>query len=205
MMRAISRLILTVPSNYLSNRILAQKTFHSFVQNGTITSHDNKYETPFSNYESFRKYGMSFVSIGLFSFTILNGWKKFANAEDNSEDKAKQIDIKREPDDSLLKVVTDIAGESSLGGVLGFSAGYALKKVGKIFVFGVGALFVIIQILASRGYLSVNWLRVAQKSEPHLTKEGQKKMARGLFAILLHDFPLKAGFVSGFVLGWKYA
>jgi len=208
MMRLVSRLVLTVPSQYLANRILAQKTFHNFVTNGNITSQENKYETPFSNYESFRKYGLSFVSIGMFGFTVLSNWKNIAYADDSTphEEHSKEIlEFRKEEERGLFKIVSDVAGSTSLGGLLGFSAGFAMKKVGKVFVFGIGALFVIIQLLASSGYLNVNWTKISQKSEPHLTKEGQKKMVKSFFSLLTHDFPLKAGLVSGFILGWKWA
>lgn len=53
-----------------------------------------------------------------------------------------------------------IAGGMGVGGVLGFSAGYFLKKTGQAVCFVFGGLFVLQQSLAYLEYVTVNWPKV---------------------------------------------
>ena len=62
--------------------------------------------------------------------------------------------------DSLKPLVTKV----SLGGVMGYCSGMALKKVGKALAFVVGLGFVAVQSAAYAGYIQVNWGKIADDS-----------------------------------------
>ena len=62
--------------------------------------------------------------------------------------------------DSLKPIVTKV----SLGGVMGYCSGMALKKVGKALAFVVGLGFVAVQSAAYAGYIQVNWGKIADDS-----------------------------------------
>lgn len=59
-----------------------------------------------------------------------------------------------------LEGAMPIAGGCGVGGVLGFSAGYFLKKTGQAVCFVFGGLFVLQQSLAYLEYVNVNWPKV---------------------------------------------
>ena len=62
--------------------------------------------------------------------------------------------------DAMKPIVTKL----SLGGVMGYCSGMALKKVGKALAFVVGLGFVAVQSAAYAGYIQVNWGKIADDS-----------------------------------------
>ncbi|MGL4610581.1 MAG: FUN14 domain-containing protein [Trueperaceae bacterium] len=89
------------------------------------------------------------------------------------------------------------------GGIAGFVVGYALKKVGKIVAIALGVLFVILQILAYYGFVSINWIEVQDKVDPLLETNSLNAMWQGLLNILTHNFVAGLAFVPGLILGLK--
>lgn len=91
----------------------------------------------------------------------------------------------------------------TFGAVAGFVAGYALKKIGKLAAIIVGILFVIIQLLAWTGFLSVNWGVVQDAVDPLLKTESLDSAWSGLLRVLTYNIPFAAAFVPAFVWGVK--
>lgn len=89
----------------------------------------------------------------------------------------------------------------SFGAVAGFVAGYALKKIGKLVAVIIGVIFIIIQLLAWTGFLSVNWGVVQEAVEPLLETESLDSAWNGLLRILTYNIPFAAAFVPAFILG----
>ncbi len=87
------------------------------------------------------------------------------SASPESEPEKKPVSAKS-PDaveralDALKPVVTKL----SLGGVMGYCSGMALKKVGKAMAFVVGLGFVAVQSAAYAGYIQVHWGKIADDS-----------------------------------------
>lgn len=92
--------------------------------------------------------------------------------------------------------------ELSVGAVLGFAAGYAIKKIGKVALFVVGALFIVIQLLVYFGMLSVNWGHVQQVAEPWL-RTGGEQLGAGALRILKTNLPFGGAFVAGLLIGLR--
>ncbi|PRP86302.1 hypothetical protein PROFUN_05443 [Planoprotostelium fungivorum] len=101
--------------------------------------------------------------------------------------------------------IYEIFGNLTLGGILGFCAGFAAKKSFKLVLFFVGGEFVFLQMLAYMGYITINWGRVEDKSKLMLSKENRNKTTKKASAMLTYSLPLQAGVVGGFWAGWKYA
>lgn len=89
----------------------------------------------------------------------------------------------------------------AFGGVAGFVAGYALKKVGKMVALALGLIFVVIQLLAWSGFLSVNWGAVQDSVDPLLQSQSLERSWRGLVQVLTHNIPFAAAFIPGLLLG----
>ncbi|AFZ67376.1 FUN14 domain-containing protein [Deinococcus peraridilitoris] len=103
---------------------------------------------------------------------------------------------------SVPDLLRPLLPDLSIGGVLGFCAGFAIKKVGRVMIFALGALFVIVQLLAYFGFLSVNWGRVQLIAEPWL-KEGAQQGSAWLLDVLRANLPFGGAFVAGLMLGLR--
>ncbi len=96
--------------------------------------------------------------------------------------------------------VWPIAGGLGLGAVLGWSAAYALKAVGKLLACLLGVVFILIQVLAYYGIAEIHWDKLAEVAPP-----GQVASAffRVLWKIMTYNLPFTAGFAAGFWRGWR--
>ena len=103
---------------------------------------------------------------------------------------------------SLPNLLQPLLPDLSLGGVLGFCAGFAIKKVGRIVIFIVGAIFVVVQLLAYSGFVTVDWARVQLATEPWL-KEGAREGSAWLLDVLKANLPFGGAFVAGLMLGLR--
>ena len=90
----------------------------------------------------------------------------------------------------------------SLGALLGFAAGYAVKFVGRIALIIAGLLFVAVQLLSYFDLVSVNWLRLEALSGPWLQNGGQS-VWKWLTGVLTRDLPFSGAFVGGLLLGLR--
>lgn len=89
------------------------------------------------------------------------------------------------------------------GGIAGFLVGYALKKVGKVVAIVLGILFVILQVLAYYGFVSINWIEVQKSVDPLLETNRLQAMWQGLVNILTYNFVAAAAFIPGLILGLR--
>lgn len=92
--------------------------------------------------------------------------------------------------------------ELSVGAVLGFAAGYAIKKIGKAALLVVGVLFIVIQLLVYFGMLSVNWTHLQQVAEPWL-RTGGEQLGSGVLRVLQTNLPFGGAFVAGLLIGLR--
>lgn len=103
---------------------------------------------------------------------------------------------------TLSQAIVPLLPPLSLGALLGFAAGYAVRVVGKIALLIVGLLFVAIQLLSYFGLVSVNWLRLEALSGPWLQGSG-KTVWTWVSGVLTHDLPFGGAFVVGLLLGLR--
>eukprot|EP01111_Echinosteliopsis_oligospora_P012334 TRINITY_DN41_c1_g1_i1.p1 TRINITY_DN41_c1_g1~~TRINITY_DN41_c1_g1_i1.p1 ORF type:complete len:237 (+),score=61.16 TRINITY_DN41_c1_g1_i1:61-771(+) len=108
--------------------------------------------------------------------------------------------------------ISELMGPISFGGLVGFAAGYAAKKIGKAVLVVTGTLFIILQFMAYKQYVSVNWRNIASRVRP-ISSNGvvdessssreRSKLLNTIYTVLTTDFPFKAGFATGLLLGFK--
>lgn len=89
------------------------------------------------------------------------------------------------------------------GGIAGFLVGYALKKVGKVVAIVLGILFVILQVLAYYGFVSINWIEVQKSVDPLLETNTLQAIWQGVLNILTYNFVAAAAFIPGLILGLR--
>lgn len=102
-----------------------------------------------------------------------------------------------------LQTVFPFVEQLGFGAVAGFAAGYALKKVGKLVAIAIGLLFVVVQLLAYFGFVTINWGTVQSSVDPMLTTHALGGAWRTVLSILTYNVAFAAAFVPAFVLGLK--
>jgi uncharacterized membrane protein (Fun14 family) len=102
-----------------------------------------------------------------------------------------------------LQALAPYLQQLSFGGIAGFAAGYALKKLGKVVALGVGLLFIALQLLAYYGFISVDWGVVQGQVDPLLEPESLNRMWDSLVGLLTYNVTFALAFVPGLVLGLR--
>ena len=100
-----------------------------------------------------------------------------------------------------LETIAPYLQQLSFGALAGFVAGYAVKKVGKFVAFALGILFIILQILAYYGFVTVNWVEVQDRVNPYLESESLNTLWQGLVNVLTHNITFAAAFIPGLIIG----
>jgi len=94
---------------------------------------------------------------------------------------------------------------------VGWASGYAFKQFGKAAALVCGSMFICLQFLAYKGYITIvwkKWVDTAQEAAD-LNNDGKvdaadlKAAFSGLMKVLKYGLPSSAGFTAGFVLGLK--
>lgn len=102
-----------------------------------------------------------------------------------------------------MEVIQPYIGQLTFGGVAGFAVGYAIKTVGRWVAVVLGLLFVAVQILASLGYISVDWTRIQRDVEPYVNNSGVQSMWNNLVSLLTNNLPFGGAFVAGLLIGLR--
>lgn len=109
----------------------------------------------------------------------------------------------------LARALGPLGGEITLGGALGFGAGYSLKKIGKAAAFFIGLAFVASQTLGHLGYVEINWRKVEREVMRLFDLDGDEKLTSRDLAlywekakkVLMHKLPSTTAFAAMFALG----
>ncbi|KAI0557138.1 FUN14 domain containing protein [Gracilaria domingensis] len=142
-----------------------------------------------------------------FKVTIAAGTGSFAAADDSareeSENGAQQATLPElDPLDlsSGRKPVVQSLGEQlSFGAVLGFATGYSIRKVGTLVLFLVGTEVVVLQYMAYRQWLVIDWRRLGRNMSPKFDRSAWD----GLTNVLLYKMQFSAAFSGGLVAGLR--
>ncbi|KAK5578287.1 hypothetical protein RB653_003243 [Dictyostelium firmibasis] len=111
------------------------------------------------------------------------------------------VEIKKVP--TTTQTIQKVAGVTTMGGALGYCCGLATRKIGTMVLVFVGAIFIVVQLLSSKGYIVVKWDKVSEEHSPKFTKEKRRQYIRSFYNLLTSNLPFKVGFGSGFLLGFK--
>lgn len=92
-----------------------------------------------------------------------------------------------------------VAEQLGVGGVLGFATGYSIRKLGRIVAFFVGTEICILQYLAYRKWLIMDWNRIANDVKPKL----DRSFWRAGVDIVLYKLPFASAFSVGMAAGLR--
>lgn len=93
-------------------------------------------------------------------------------------------------------------GGLGFGGVVGLAVGYTAKKIGKLVLLGLGAIVILLQVLAYSELIQIDWGAVQGVAEKTWeTPDGT--LADRAWEIVSNNLPFGGGFVAGFALGFK--
>jgi uncharacterized membrane protein (Fun14 family) len=95
------------------------------------------------------------------------------------------------------------AEQLGFGLVAGFAVGYALKKLGKVFAVVLGLAFVLVQLLAYGGFVTVHWTEVQARVDPLFDRDSLGSAWHGLLGVLTYNLAFAGAFVPGLVVGLK--
>lgn len=105
--------------------------------------------------------------------------------------------------DTVSDLLIPLVAQIGLGGVVGFAVGFTVKKVSKLAALVLGSLFIMLQVLAYYGIVTIDWGPInhwwAQFVEPTAMR-GRWATVR---TILFANIPAAGGAIPGFVMGLK--
>ncbi|MGQ0612777.1 MAG: FUN14 domain-containing protein [Planctomycetaceae bacterium] len=105
-----------------------------------------------------------------------------------------------EPPDSV-RVVLPYLTEGGIAMLIGIALGIATRAVFKIAMVFVAAAFVIVQVLAYKGILTMDWGRLADGLRSFVLNVSSSES--GLGAVVKHKLPSAASLTLGWYLGLK--
>ena len=89
------------------------------------------------------------------------------------------------------------------GGAAGLAVGYTAKKLTKLLALLLGCAFILLQLAAYEGFVTVNWDAVQGTAAHVWTDPHGVTLADRLWEIVTANLPFGSGFVAGFALGLR--
>lgn len=102
---------------------------------------------------------------------------------------------------ALVEAVAPGLGQATLGGVVGYALGFALKKIIKILLIFTGVFIALTTVLASQNIISVNWPLVENYFNEIL--QNSNISFENLIQWLGAYIPVTGGLVAGFFIGFR--
>ena len=102
----------------------------------------------------------------------------------------------------LVHILQPLLPGLSVGTLLGFASGLALRTLGRSVLVALGLLVLAVQVLAFHDLLTVNWPRVQALADP-LFRHGAWAGAAWLAEVLTARLPFAGGFTAGLLVGLK--
>eukprot|EP00931_Biecheleriopsis_adriatica_P011531 TRINITY_DN112602_c0_g1_i1.p1 TRINITY_DN112602_c0_g1~~TRINITY_DN112602_c0_g1_i1.p1 ORF type:complete len:228 (+),score=63.43 TRINITY_DN112602_c0_g1_i1:51-686(+) len=110
---------------------------------------------------------------------------------------------------AFAELLAPIGGQLTLGSTLGFTAGVALRFVGRMAAVGVGMTFCVVQGLAYQGYLQVDWRALERDYLNILDRDADGQVGGRDLAlvwkqaedVLAFNLPAGMGFTAGLAYG----
>jgi uncharacterized membrane protein (Fun14 family) len=99
-----------------------------------------------------------------------------------------------------VEILTPLLTQLGVGGIAGLCTGYALKKIGKLIAIILGLAFIVLELLAYRGIISINYSALQDWANGVIGQVGQ---AEGILTVIIGNLPFAASFLVGFAIGLK--
>lgn len=87
--------------------------------------------------------------------------------------------------------------------MLGFASGYAVKKIGRMFLLVLGLEFIFLQSLVVMDWITVNWGNIGRRTTAITTPDGVRRSESRLLTLLTTNIPFKASFLAAFYGGFR--
>ena len=97
-------------------------------------------------------------------------------------------------------IITPLVAQLGVGGLGGLAVGYAIKKVAKIFAFIIGLAFLLLQYLAFKDIISINYGALEAWANQLVANAG---VAEGILTTMIANLPFASSFVVGLGIGLK--
>lgn len=107
------------------------------------------------------------------------------------------------PTTDLAQSLQHMLPDLSVGALLGFATGVAVKFVGRIALIVVGLIFIAVQLLAWTGIITVDWLKLQSLTEPWLQR-GKESGVPWVVRMLTANLPFAGAFGVGLLLGLRW-
>ena len=101
----------------------------------------------------------------------------------------------------MSEVLTPVVYQLGIGGVLGFFAGYAIKKLTKLIAAVTGLLALLLIYLGYEGIITVNYEKLTEKIQILIGTVGQ---APNVITPIISGLPFAGSFLAGAALGLKF-
>jgi len=105
----------------------------------------------------------------------------------------------------LSQIVGPMLPSLGFGGAAGFAVGYTAKKVTKLLALLLGCAFILLQLAAYEGFVTVNWDAVQNSAAHAWTAPDGATLLDRFWEIVTANLPFGGGFVAGFAIGLKVA
>jgi len=100
----------------------------------------------------------------------------------------------------LVEILTPLLTQLGVGGVAGLCVGIALKMVGKLIAIIIGLAFLMLELLAYKGIIAINYSALVDWANGLFTQVG---VLESIFSTIIGNLPFAGGFLVGFGLGLK--
>jgi len=97
-------------------------------------------------------------------------------------------------------ILESLPEQVSLGLVLGVATGYSAKRIGKALLFVIGAELIVLQYLAVKGWLEINWTKISHDLTPTINRN----MFAKFLDVVTYRLPFTSSFTAGIYTGLKY-
>lgn len=110
--------------------------------------------------------------------------------------------LSSDPTEAIRRTLSSpTASQITVGSVLGFSTGYAIKRIGQMLLVFVGCEIVALQLMAQRNWVIVNWNLIGRDLSPAVEKGGVERV---LDAVRL-KVPFAGSFTAGCYAGFRWS
>ena len=101
----------------------------------------------------------------------------------------------------MSELLTPIVYQLGIGGVLGFFAGYAIKKLTKLIAVVIGLMALLLIYLGYEGIITINYEKLIEKVQSLIGIVGQSS---DLITPMISSLPFAGSFLAGAALGLKF-
>lgn len=105
--------------------------------------------------------------------------------------------------DAVSETLIPLASQVGFGALVGFVVGFTLKKAGKLAALLLGSIFILLQVLAYYGIVTIDWGPISQWWSQFVAPQALQGRWEALRTILFANIPACGGAIPGFVIGLK--